>query len=69
MRTGYPPEFRQRVVGLVEGGPKVADVACDLGISDQPIYTWRRQARIDARLEAGRFRLLRGRWLAYLADA
>jgi transposase-like protein len=38
---------------LVEGGKRVAEVAADLEISQQTIYTWRRQARIDAGLEAG----------------
>jgi transposase-like protein len=52
-RSGYPPEFRRRVVDLVEGGRKVAQVAAELGISEQTIYTWRRQARIDAGIEAG----------------
>ena len=52
-RRGYPPEFRRRVVELVEGGRKVAEVAADLGVSEQSIYTWRRQARIDAGVEAG----------------
>jgi transposase-like protein len=52
-RRGYPPEFRKRVIELVEGGKKVAEVAADLGISEQTIYVWRRQARIDAGLEAG----------------
>lgn len=52
-RRGYPPEFRKRVIELVEGGRRVAEVAADLGISEQTIYTWRRQARIDAGLEAG----------------
>ncbi len=52
-RRGYPPEFRRRVVDLVEGGRKVSEIAADLGISEQSIYTWRRQARIDAGLEAG----------------
>ena len=52
-RRGYPPEFRRRVVELVEGGRKVVEVAADLGISEQTIYVWRRQARIDAGLEAG----------------
>ena len=52
-RRGYPPEFRKRVIELVEGGRKVAEVAADLGISEQTIYVWRRQARIDAGLEAG----------------
>ena len=52
-RRGYPPEFRRRVVDLVEGGKKVSEVASDLGVSQQTIYVWRRQARIDAGLEAG----------------
>ncbi len=52
-RTGYPPEFRRRVIDLVEGGRKVAKVAIELEVSEQTIYTWRSQARIDAGLEAG----------------
>ena len=52
-RKGYPPEFRRRVVEVVEGGRKVAEVAADLGVSEQSIYTWRRRARIDAGVEAG----------------
>ncbi|GAB3973860.1 hypothetical protein GCM10029978_054090 [Actinoallomurus acanthiterrae] len=52
-RRGYPPEFRRKVLGLIEAGRKVADVARDLGISDQSIYTWRRQDRIDRGLEPG----------------
>lgn len=52
-RRGYPAEFRRRVLDLVEAGRKIADVAADLGISDQTIYTWRRQDRIDRGLEAG----------------
>ncbi len=46
-RRGYPPEFRRRVIDLVEGGRKVAEVAVELEVSEQTIYTWRRQARID----------------------
>jgi len=52
-RRGYPPEFRRRVLDLIEAGRKIAEVAEDLGISDQTIYTWRRQDRIDRGLEAG----------------
>jgi transposase-like protein len=52
-RRGYPAEFRQRFVALVEGGRKVSEVAAALGISEQTVYTRRRQARIDAGLEAG----------------
>ena len=52
-RRGYPPEFRRRVVDLVEGGRKVSEVAAELEVSEQTIYSWRRQARVDAGLEAG----------------
>jgi transposase len=52
-RRGYPPEFRQRVLDLIEAGRKIADVARDLGISDQTIYGWRRQALIDRGVEPG----------------
>ena len=52
-RRGYSPEFRRRVVDLIEGGRKVSEVAVELEVSEQTIYTWRRQARIDAGLEAG----------------
>jgi transposase-like protein len=52
-RRGYPPEFRRRVLDLVEGGRKVSEIAAELGVSEQTIYTWGRQARIDAGLEAG----------------
>jgi len=52
-RRGYPAEFRRRVIDLVEGGRKVAEVSKELGVSQQTIYVWRRQARIDAGLEAG----------------
>jgi Transposase len=34
-RRGYPPEFRRRVLDLIEAGRKIADVATDLGISDE----------------------------------
>jgi transposase-like protein len=40
-------------VELVEGGRKVSDIAAELEVSEQTIYTWRRQARIDAGLEPG----------------
>jgi transposase-like protein len=52
-RKGYPPEFRRRVVALIEAGRKVAELAAEFGVSEQSIYTWRRQARVDAGLEAG----------------
>ena len=52
-RRGYPPELRRKVLDLVEAGRSVADVARDLEISDQSIYTWRRQDRIDRGLVPG----------------
>ena len=52
-RRGYPPEFRRKVLDLVAAGRPVVDVARDLGISAQSIYTWRRQDRIDQGLEPG----------------
>jgi transposase-like protein len=52
-RRGYPPEFRRKVLDLVEAGRPIAEVAKALGISDQSIYTWRRQDRIDRGLEPG----------------
>lgn len=52
-RRGYPAEFRQRVLDLMAAGRGVKEVARDLGISDQTIYTWRQQDRIDQGLEAG----------------
>ena len=38
-RRGYPTEFRRRVLDLLAGGRKVVDLARDLGISEQTIYT------------------------------
>lgn len=50
---GYPPEFRRKVLDLVEAGRPVVEVARDLGISAESIYTWRRQDRIDKGLQPG----------------
>jgi transposase len=52
-RRGYPAEFRRRVLDLVEAGRRVADVAVDLGVTEQTVYNWWRQDRIDRGLEAG----------------
>ena len=40
-RRGYPVEFRRRALDLV------AEVARLLEVSDQSIYSWRRQEQID----------------------
>jgi transposase InsO family protein/transposase-like protein len=47
MPRRYPPEFRRRVLDLIASGRKVADVARDLGVSDQTIYNWRNQDLVD----------------------
>ena len=46
-RPGYPAEFRRKVLDLLAEGRSVAGVAHDLDVSDQTIYNWRRQDRID----------------------
>jgi transposase len=52
-RRGYRLEFRRKVLDLVEAGRPIAEVAQALGISDQSVYAWRRQDRIDRGLEPG----------------
>ena len=49
----YPPEFRRRVLDLITSGRSVASIAADLGVSDQTIYTWRKQELIDTGVEPG----------------
>jgi transposase-like protein len=53
MPRSYPPEFRHKVLDLLKAGRTVQQVAADLQISDQTIYNWRKQDRIDAGLEPG----------------
>ncbi|MGR7026728.1 transposase [Geodermatophilus sp. URMC 62] len=52
-RRGYPPDFRRKVLDLVASGRKVSEVAFDLKISDQTIYSWLRQHQIDRDLGPG----------------
>jgi transposase-like protein len=47
MPKRYPPEFRRKVLDLVTAGRRVAQVAADLDISQQCVYSWRRQQMID----------------------
>jgi transposase len=46
-RRGYPAEFRRRALDLVAAGKPVREVARLLEVSDQSIYSWRRQQLID----------------------
>lgn len=52
-RQGYSAEFRRRVLDRLAEGHSVVSVAHDLDLSDQTIYNWRRQDRIDRGLEPG----------------
>lgn len=47
MTKRYPEEFRRKVLDLVAAGRPIAQIAADLGISDQTIYGWRKQELID----------------------
>jgi len=49
----YPVEFRRKVLDLIEAGRPVVEIAVQLGVSDQTIYNWRKQDRIDRGLVAG----------------
>ena len=53
MPRRYPVEFRRKVLDLIEAGKPVAEIAVQLGVSDQTIYNWRNQDRIDRGLRAG----------------
>ena len=46
-RRGSSAELRRKVLDLLAAGRSVASVAHDLDVSDQTIYSWRRQDRID----------------------
>jgi transposase len=49
----YPVEFRRKVLDLVEAGKPVAEIAAQLGVSDQTIYNRRNQDHIDRGLRVG----------------
>jgi transposase-like protein len=51
-RRRYPPEFRRKVLDLVDEGRSITDVARDLGISAQSVYTWRQDAPTRASTRA-----------------
>lgn len=47
-RPPYPPEFRREALELLKvSGKSIAQVAKDLGCSEQTLQSWRRQAQID----------------------
>ena len=45
----YPPEFRREALELLKLSEKpITQIARDLGVSEQTLYVWRRQAQVDA---------------------
>ena len=53
MPRRYPPEFRSRVLALLDAGRSVTEVAAELGVSGQTIYNWRNQQQVDSGLWPG----------------
>jgi transposase len=48
-RPPYPPEFRAEAVRLIRAsGKTIPEVSKDLGVSEQSLRTWVKQADIDA---------------------
>jgi transposase-like protein len=52
-RQGHDPVLRRRRIDLLKSGKPVRDVAEELRVSGQSIYTWRRQYRVDSGQEPG----------------
>lgn len=45
----YPAEFRREALRLLQSGERtVTELAGDLGVSDQTLRNWLRQAEVDA---------------------
>lgn len=52
-RLPYPPEFRAEAVRLVrQSGKSIPGIARDLGVSDQSLRNWVRQADLDTGLRS-----------------
>ena len=46
-KPAYPEQFRREALELVRGGRSIPDVAQSLGVSQQTLRNWRRQAERD----------------------
>jgi transposase len=47
-RPPYPPAFRAEAVRLIQSGLKpLPEIAKDMGVSDQTLRNWVRQAEVD----------------------
>ena len=48
MPKRYPREFRRAVCERLVGGERVSSLSKEVGVSEGPLYLWKRQALIDA---------------------
>ena len=48
MPKRYPPEFRRAACARLVAGEKVMALSKELGVSEPTLYSWKRQALIDA---------------------
>ena len=48
-RPAYPPEFRREAVQMLRAGRTPRELAASLGVSEQTLRNWRRQAEADRR--------------------
>lgn len=53
MPRSYPPEYRRRVIDLLESGKTVTEVADGLEVTAQTIYNWWNQHLIDTGRKPG----------------
>lgn len=53
MPRSYPPEYRCRVLDLLEAGKSVTVVAAGLEVTAQTIYNWWNQHLVDTGRKAG----------------
>ena len=53
-KPAYPEQFRREALELVRGGRSIPDVAQSLGVSQQTLRNWRRQAERDRGERDGR---------------
>jgi transposase-like protein len=53
MPRQYSTQFRERVLGLVDEGRDIVELAGELEISSATIYRWRKQSKVDAGEIAG----------------
>ena len=46
-RPPYPPEFRREAVAMVRSGRSVKEVSAALGVTEQSLRNWVKQADLD----------------------